>query len=69
MGNVISGAEVLQAGHDRAADARDCETGERRHVPDHRVAIGIWLGATAMTANTRQSMEHLTTVHINGADI
>lgn len=57
---------LLKARRDRAADTKDWALYESLHAPDHHSYngdYGLWTSAAEMIANTRKSMEHLTTAH------
>ncbi len=57
---------LLKARRDRAADTKDWALYEALHAPDHvseNGDYGRWTTAAEMIANTRKSMENLTTLH------
>jgi SnoaL-like domain len=58
--------ELLKARRDRAADTKDWGLYESLHAPDHvseNGDYGRWTSAAEMIANTRKSMQNLTTLH------
>jgi SnoaL-like domain len=62
----IAAIERLKAQRDRAADTKDWALYESLHASDHRSIngdYGEWTSAAEMIANTRKSMQHLTTLH------
>jgi hypothetical protein len=57
---------LLKARRDRAADTKDWALYESLHAPDHvseNGDYGRWTTAAEMIANTRKSMQNLTTLH------
>jgi len=64
--NALEEIYLLKARRDRAADTKDWALYESLHAPNHvseNGDYGRWTSAAEMIANTRKSMENLTTLH------
>lgn len=64
--SALDAIKQLKARRDRAADTKDWALYEALHAPDHQSYngdYGHWTSAAEMIANTRKSMEYLTTAH------